>query len=72
MQNFRKLFDKKIGLIILFVFAFIVPAFSPPPPPPGPTDTISAPIQGGLIYLLALGIGYGIKRIKSIKKEIAE
>jgi hypothetical protein len=72
MQKIRKILDKKIGIIILFTFAFVVPVFSQPPPPPGPTDTNAGPIQGGLIYLLAMGIGYGIKKIKNFKKQIAE
>jgi hypothetical protein len=39
-----------------------------PPPPPDDEDP-DAPIDGGLGILIAGGIGYGIKKYRSAKKE---
>lgn len=36
---------------------------APPPPPPDPIDT-NIPFDGGLSILLAVGVGYGVKRIR--------
>jgi hypothetical protein len=72
MKIAEKILNKRTGLIILFACIFVVPIFSqPPPPPPGP-PTGGAPIEGGLIYLLAMGVGYGIEKFRSIKKKIAK
>jgi hypothetical protein len=65
------LMNKRLAILILFAFAFIMPIFATPPPPPPPPPDNGGPIEGGLIYLLAMGIGYGINKIKSLKKEIA-
>ncbi len=73
MQLINKILNKRLAIliVILIAFAFLMPVFSqPPPPPPPPTDE-AGPIEGGLLYLLAMGIGYGINKIKSLKKEIA-
>jgi hypothetical protein len=42
-------------LVGVFVYSQGPP---PPPPPPG------LPIDGGLMVLLALALGYGIKKVK--------
>ncbi len=55
-----------ISFIILFVVApvFIQSAIAAPPPPP-PVDI---PIDGGLGFLLAAGVGYAAKKLHSNKK----
>lgn len=50
-----------LSIVLFFVCAIsgqIVPPPIPPPPPPG------LPIDGGLLFLLASGLFYGIKKIK--------
>ncbi len=37
----------------------IMPAPSPPPPPPG------LPVDGGLFFLIASGLIYGVRKLKS-------
>jgi len=38
------------------------------PPSGGPPDPPDTPIDGGIGILLALGVGYGIKKIKDKKQ----
>ena len=61
---------------IVFAFAFILIvvilpgiAFSQPPPPPPPPQDTEVPFDGGLSILIAAGVGYGVKRIKSERKK---
>ncbi len=52
--------------LIIFLFLFISTtgyALQPTPPPP------ENPIDGGVIGLLALGIGYAVKKIYDNSKE---
>lgn len=63
--------NKTIFYIVLLLFTGIftlVFAAGPPPPPPsgGPPcwpPPCSIPIDGGVGFLIAAGIGYGIKKI---------
>ena len=59
--------NKYFKAILLFAFILvsdIVLAQGPPPPPPP-----IVPIDGGIIGLLALGLGYAIKKIHNNSKE---
>jgi len=49
----------------MLMFSSDIYAQGGPPPPPDPPDT---PIDGGIGILLALGVGYGIKKIKDKKQ----
>ena len=49
-----------VGLMLV---ATTVIAQPPPPPPPPPPPGV--PVDGGIIGLLAIGIGYGVKKIYS-------
>ena len=56
-----------------------VKAENPPPPPPGTGNAgnqgpgpAGGPIDGGLGILLALGAGYGAKKLYKLKKEKEE
>jgi hypothetical protein len=40
----------------------------PPPPPPPPVDPGDVPVDGGLAFLLAAGVGYGAKKAYDFKK----
>jgi len=58
-------------LILIFVLLMVPLCFAPgglppgpPPPPPNPT----APIDGGLGFLLAAGLIYGVHRYKKSRK----
>jgi hypothetical protein len=48
--------------IILYCFLFFFPLFIHAQPPSFDNDTSDVPIDGGLSILLAMGIGYGIKK----------
>jgi len=50
---------------------------TPPPPPSehgagGNHGSAGAPIDGGLVILLSLGLGYGIKKYKNAGKNVSE
>lgn len=55
-----------LSFIIIFILApaFVLTAIAQPPPPP-PVDI---PIDGGLGFLLAAGVGYAAKKLHSNKK----
>ncbi len=58
--------NKYFKAILLFAFILVTDialAQGPPPPPP------PLPIDGGVIGLLALGIGYAVKKIYDNSKE---
>jgi len=52
---------RKIVAIILLLFPLITMAQGPPPPPPTPPGL---PIDSGIVYLLLLGVAYGIRKVK--------
>ncbi len=71
----------KLMLIAGIAFTtFAVNAQSPPPPPAGghgqtgnqPNNGGGAPIGSGLAILLALGAGYGGKKLYDARKKIEE
>lgn len=55
-----------LSFIIIFILtpAFVQTAIAQPPPPPSE----DIPIDGGLIFLLAAGVGYAAKKLHSNKK----
>ena len=60
--------NKYFKAILLFAFILISDmalAQGPPPPPP----PLALPIDGGIVGLLALGIGYAVKKIYDNSKE---
>ena len=67
----------QLAYLVLLLFLFIIlPTLlhaqpggpgDGPPDPDCPPDII-CPIDGGLIALIAIGIGYGIKKIRYSKK----
>ena len=54
---------KKIVAIILILLSPLITMAQglPPPPPPPPTGL---PIDSGIVYLLLLGVAYGIRKVK--------
>jgi hypothetical protein len=54
----------KVILVIAFILVTDIALAQGPPPPPPPL-----PIDGGIIGLLALGIGYAVKKIYDNSKE---
>lgn len=65
-------------LLSLFITSVVL-ADPPAPPPPGGSPTgggggtpVGAPIDGGLFILLALGAGYGAKKVYNLRKEHLE
>ena len=51
---------KIVAIILLLLFPLITMAQGPPPPPPPP----GLPIDSGIVYLLLLGVAYGIRKVK--------
>jgi hypothetical protein len=74
MKNVTKAFVFLLlftGLTAISLFAD--PPEAPNPPNPGGTpvgngDPVGAPLDGGVGFLLILGVGYGVKKIYSLKK----
>lgn len=75
----KKFIQKTLLILALVTFTLAMPVLGqdpgdPPPPPepgsqgdvPGPGE--SGPIGEGLLILLALGSGYGIKKIYDARK----
>ena len=70
---------KKIKLVFILLAIFALPLISLPDPP-GPPGSgagqgsgggqtpVGAPIDGGLGILLALGLGYGGKKLYEVRK----
>jgi len=55
---------KIVAIVLLLLFPLITmaqgpPSPAPPPPPPG------LPIDSGIVYLLLLGVAYGISKVKN-------
>jgi hypothetical protein len=64
---------KKVLLSLFFVMGFVLVGMSDNPPPPfNPGDPSPIPIDGGATVLLALGAGYGIKKVRDMRKAKAE
>ncbi|HEX7411683.1 MAG TPA: hypothetical protein VF298_06030 [Bacteroidales bacterium] len=72
-----------LSAILLSLFITLVVLADPPAPPggnggPGSTPVsgggtpVGAPIDGGLFILLALGAGYGAKKVYNLRKEHLE
>ncbi len=53
---------KIVAIILLLLFPLITMAQGPPPPPPPPPPGL--PIDSGIVYLLLLGVAYGIRKVK--------
>lgn len=71
MKNLKKLLF--VGILV-FVPVLMTLADPPSPPPPGGDPSlggtpVGAPIDGGVSILLALGIGYGTRKIYQLKKK---
>lgn len=61
-----KLKPSTISIIVLLVF-FLLPTLTHAQPGFG-DDVDDVPLDGGLSLLIAAGVGYGAKKIKSRKK----
>lgn len=68
----KKYFTYKIFTVFLLVLFICLPVLLHAQPDPNcdPSD-INCPIDGGLGFLLAAGIGYGLKKIHSSHKKEA-
>jgi len=53
---------KIVTLVLLLLFPLITMAQGPPPPPPPPPGL---PIDSGIVYLLLLGVAFGIRKVKN-------
>ncbi len=71
---------RSIGILILIFMLCVAPVLTavaaPPPPPPDPpgspgggaTYIGGAPIAGGMLILIALGAGYGARKLYNARK----
>ena len=55
---------------ILFVFTTIVPIAQEAPPPPMPPPPPGLPIDGLVIFILLIGVLYGIKKKRNTLKSL--
>ena len=57
-------------LILLPIFSMFAQPGSPPPPNPGTNDAWigGVPIGGGLVILMALVVGYGVRKVYNARK----
>ncbi len=71
----------KLALVLFAIFAMPFVSLSDPPGPPGSgsgqgngggPNPVGAPIDGGLGILLALGLGYGAKKLYNARKAESE
>ena len=53
---------KIVALVLLLLFPLITMAQGPPAPPPPPPGL---PIDSGIVYLLLLGVAFGIRKVKN-------
>ena len=53
---------KIVAILLLLLFPLITMAQGPPPPPPPPPGL---PIDSGIVYLLLLGVAFGIRKVKN-------
>jgi hypothetical protein len=57
---------KKENILLLFCMTFVCYTYGqspgPPPPPPPPPNL---PVDGGLFFLIALAIIYGVKKTRN-------
>jgi hypothetical protein len=54
---------KIVAIVLLLLFPLTTMAQGPPPPPPPPPPGL--PIDSGIVYLLLLGVAYGISKVKN-------
>ncbi|MCS7004166.1 MAG: hypothetical protein NZM38_02440 [Cytophagales bacterium] len=61
---------KRFLFYLLFASNLLISlkVFSQPPPPPDPDDPV-VPIDGGIGFLAAAGLGYGIKQYCTKRKK---
>lgn len=64
-----KIQSKKIVASILFVLISFVCVAQSAPPPPMPPPPPGLPIDGGLTFLLVLGLFFGVKSILKSSKQ---
>ena len=53
---------KIVAIVLLLLFPLITIAQGGPPAPPPPPGL---PIDSGIVYLLLLGVAYGISKVKN-------
>ena len=68
-MKLRSLYKKPALLIVVFLLTFTTGVMAQPDdngedPPPN-----DIPIDGGLAFLLAAGVGYGVKKVRDSRKQ---
>ena len=56
---------KIVAIVLLLLFPLITMAQGPPAPAPPPPPPPGLPIDSGIVYLLLLGVAFGIRKVKN-------
>lgn len=65
-----KKISKWLGMpIILLIVLICAPSLVHAQYPGCPDPTVPCPIDGGLSFLIAAGVGYGIKKVRDSRKQ---
>lgn len=65
-QNFKLL---KMLIIMVIVFICLPSLVQAQPFPNCPDPNVPCPIDGGLGFLIAAGVGYGVKKVRDNRKQ---
>lgn len=76
----RRILHISMGLILLLGPIFISPALADEPPPPPPPHGQGgdwepggpAPVGNGTIFLIVLGVAYGLKQVYQQRRKLME
>jgi hypothetical protein len=70
IQRFFLCLSLKAAFLLLFLLVTVLPAMAQGPggDPEGDPDLV--PVDGGLGFLLAAGVGYGVKKAREYKKRM--
>lgn len=63
---------QKFSLLLLFFLSMVTTISAAPgdPPPPTPPPPPGVPIDNGLIYLIAIGLLYGLYKVRKYKMHL--
>ena len=68
-QSLKWILSVAVLMIIFCCLPSLIHAQAPPPGCDPLTDPLCVPIDGGLGFLIAAGVGYGIKKVRDSKKQ---
>jgi len=63
---------KNFILTLTLTLGFVTVSFCDDPPPFNPSGPDSIPLDGGVVALLGVAVGYGAKRLKEKQSDVSE